>query len=421
MLDDFHERSARGLSGEAIAATLQAKFQEKIKDGLVGVFGAPPVDGLGTAGGFKIIIEDRGDIGLASLQEVGEKIVAHAGSDATGLQGLFSSFRADTPWLFLDIDRDQAKTMGLSMAEVFNMLQAYLGSLYVNDFNRFGRTWQVNVQADAQYRKEIDDIKQFKVRNNMGTMVPLGSIASVRGISGPVMIYRYNMYPAAPINGGPAPGVSSGEAITQMQQVAENQLVHAMRTEWTELAKLQLETGNTAMLVFVLAVVLVFLVLAAQYESWSLPLAVILVVPMCLLCSIAGVVIARMDINIFTQIGFVVLVGLACKNAILIVEYAKHQSLAGEPRYEATLAACKLRLRPIMMTSFAFILGVVPLVVSVGAGAEMRRTLGTAVFAGMLGVTLFGIFLTPVFYYVIQWYTESYAAGKGEEVPSDEF
>ncbi len=412
MLDDFHERrgtwysGSRGLSGEAIAATLQARFREEIKDGLVGVFGAPPVDGLGTAGGFKIIIEDRGDVGLAALQEVGEKIVDHAGSEGTGLQGLFSSFRADTPWLFLDIDREQAKTKGVSMAEVFNMLQVYLGSLYVNDFNRFGRTWQVNVQADARFRKQKEDIKQFKVRNNTGTMVPLGSIAGIREISGPAMIYRYNMYPAAPINGAPAPGVSSGEAIGRMQQVTDAQLVPAMRCEWTELAMLQLQTGNTAMYVFVLAVVLVFLVLAAQYESWSLPLAVILVVPMCLLCSIAGVAFARMDVNIFTQIGFVVLVGLACKNAILIVEYAKLQSQAGEPRYEATLAACKLRLRPIIMTSFAFILGVVPLVVSVGAGAEMRRTLGTAVFAGMLGVTLFGIFLTPVFFYVIQWFTE---------------
>ena len=410
MLDDFHKRSARGLSGEAIAAALQARFQEEIKDGMVGVFGAPPIDGLGTAGGFKIIIEDRGDVGMKALQEVGEKIVDHAGHEVAGLQGLFSSFRADTPWLFLDIDRDQAKTMGLSMAEVFNTLQVYLGSLYVNDFNRFGRTWQVNVQADAQYRRQVEDLKQYKIRNGAGTMVPLGSIASTRETSGPVMIYRYNMYSAAPINGAPAPGVSSGEAIGLMQQVADDQLVHAMRAEWTELAMLQLETGNTAMYVFVLAVVLVFLVLAAQYESWSLPLAVILVVPMCLLCSIAGVLVARLDVNIFTQIGFVVLVGLACKNAILIVEYAKRQSEQGKPRHEATLSACKLRLRPIMMTSFAFILGVVPLVVSVGAGAEMRRTLGTAVFAGMLGVTLFGIFLTPVFYNVIQWYSEWLAA-----------
>ncbi|MEI8371361.1 MAG: multidrug efflux RND transporter permease subunit [Planctomycetota bacterium] len=410
MLQDFHDRSTHGLSGDTIAATLQARFQEEIKDGLVGVFGAPPVDGLGTAGGFKIIIEDRGDMGSASLQKVGEKIVDRASHDVTGLQGLFSSFRADTPWLFLDIDRDQAKTMGVSMADVFSMLQVYLGSLYINDFNRFGRTWQVNVQADAQYRKQSEDLKRFKVRNNAGTMVPLGAISSIRQISGPVMIYRYNMYPSAPINGAPAPGVSSGEAIGLMQRVANDQLVHSMRAEWTELAMLQLETGNTAMYVFVLAVVLVFLVLAAQYESWSLPLAVILVVPMCLLCSIAGVFVAQLDVNIFTQIGFVVLVGLACKNAILIVEYAKRQSEQGKPRHEAALAACKLRLRPIIMTSLAFILGVVPLVLSVGAGAEMRRTLGTAVFAGMLGVTLFGILLTPVFYNVIQWCSEWYAA-----------
>jgi multidrug efflux pump subunit AcrB len=239
-------------------------------------------------------------------------------------------------------------------------------------------------------------------------MVPLATVASVRPASGPVMIQRYNLYLAAPINGTPAPGVSSGRAIELMENAASQEIGnnHALHLEWTELALLQLQTGNTAMLVFILAVVLVFLVLAAQYESWSLPLAVILVVPMCLLCSIAGVVVAHMDVNIFTQIGFVVLVGLACKNAILIVEYAKHQSQAGAPRHEATLEACKLRLRPIMMTSLAFILGVVPLVISVGAGSEMRRTLGTAVFAGMLGVTLFGIFLTPVFYNVIQWAAE---------------
>jgi multidrug efflux pump subunit AcrB len=409
MLDDFHHRTSPKLSGPALAARLQASFQEEIKDGLVNVFGAPPVDGLGTAGGFKLIVEDRGDSGLRALQDVGERIVGEGGQ-IPSLQGLFSSFRADTPWLYLDIDRTQAKTMGVSMTELFSTLQVYLGSLYVNDFNRFGRTWQVNVQAEANYRKQVEDIKQLKVRNLAGTMVPLGTMASVRGISGPATIQRYNMYAAAPINGEAAPGVSSGEAISAMEQVAQHDLPHSMRTEWTELAMLQLQTGNTAMLVFVLAVVLVFLVLAAQYESWSLPLAVILVVPMCLLCSIVGVVIAHMDINIFTQIGFVVLVGLACKNAILIVQYAKVRSESGATPSQATVEACRLRLRPIIMTSFAFILGVVPLVVSEGAGAEMRRTLGTAVFSGMLGVTLFGIFLTPIFYYVIQWFTEWRAA-----------
>ena len=405
MLQDFHERTAKGLSADVIARRLQEEFQSEIQGGLVHLFSAPPVDGLGTAGGFKLILEDRGDNKLRTLQETAEKIAAQA-SASDGLRGLFCSFRADTPWLYLDIDRDQAKSMGVSTSEIFSTLQVYLGSLYVNDFNRFGRTWQVNIQADADHRRRIEDLKQYKIRNQAGAMVPLGTIASVREINGPVLIQRYNMYPAAPINGEAAPGISSGEAIDLMETAAHQELPRGMKTEWTELALLQIETGNTAMWVFLLAVILVFLVLAAQYESWALPLAVILVVPMCLLFSVAGVVLAGMDINIFTQVGFVVLVGLACKNAILIVEFAKQERDAGQSRREATLAACQLRLRPIVMTSLAFIIGVIPLVLSEGAGAEMRRTLGVAVFAGMLGVTLFGIFLTPVFYYVIQWLSE---------------
>jgi hydrophobe/amphiphile efflux-1 (HAE1) family protein len=405
MLDDFHQRTGHDLTGDAIAVRLQETLQEAIKDGVVNVFGAPPLEGLGTAGGFKIMVEDRGDTGMVSLQRAADQVV-DAGNRTPGLRGLFSSFRANTPWLYLDIDRTAAKMKGVSMAEVFNTLQVYLGSLYVNDFNRFGRTWQVNVQADANYRKQIEDLQQLRVRNSQGKMVPFGTLATVRDVSGPVMIVRYNMYPAAAINGNPAAGVSSGQAIARMESAARKDLPRSMRLEWTELALLELQTGNTAMLVFLLAVVLVFLVLAAQYESWSLPLAVILVVPMCLLCSIAGVALGHMDINIFTQVGFVVLVGLACKNAILIVEFAKARRESGVPRYQATLEAVKLRLRPIIMTSFAFILGVVPLVISEGAGWEMRRLLGTAVFAGMLGVTLFGIFLTPVFYYVIQWFKD---------------
>jgi len=402
MLDDFHSRVKRHLTGEMIAAQLQAKLQKQIGEGLVNVFSAPPIDGLGTAGGFKIVIEDRGDNGADKLQEVAEKVVDQ-GNHTPGLRDLFASVRANTPWLYLDIDRAAAKRMGLSMAEVFNTLQVYLGSLYVNDFNRFGRTWQVNVQAAADFRSQIDDLKQIKIRNQQGNMVPLAGLMEVRDISGPTMITRYNLYRCAPINGSPVPGVSSGEALERMEKVTRDELPRSMRPEWTELALLQLQTGNTAMWVFLLAVVLVFLVLAAQYESWSLPLAVILVVPMCLLCSVAAVFMARMDVNIFTQVGFVVLIGLACKNAILIVEFAKAQRESGIERREATLAACQLRLRPIVMTSLAFILGVVPLVLAQGAGAEMRRTLGTAVFGGMLGVTIFGIFLTPVFYYVIQW------------------
>ncbi len=405
MLDDFHHRAKQKLTGDVIAAQLQAELQNAVRDGVVNVFGAPPVEGLGTAGGFKIVIEDRGDSGAEQLQAISTQVMS-AATETSQLQDLYCSYRANSPWLFLDIDRSAAKRMGLSMDEVFNTLQVYLGSLYVNDFNRFGRTWQVNVQAAANFRGDAEDLKKLKVRNTAGRMVPLASISEVREVNGPTMITRYNLYRAAAINGTPVTGVSSGKALELMEQAARRDLPRSMRTEWTELALLQLQTGNTAMIVFLLAVVLVLLVLAAQYESWTLPMAVILVVPMCLLCSVVAVLWANMDVNIFTQIGFVVLIGLACKNAILIVEFAKARRESGSERYEATLEACRLRLRPIVMTSLAFILGVVPLMISEGAGAEMRRTLGTAVFGGMLGVTIFGIFLTPVFYYVIQWITD---------------
>ncbi|HEY3968952.1 MAG TPA: multidrug efflux RND transporter permease subunit [Planctomycetaceae bacterium] len=401
MLADFQERTPLGLSADVIAEELEGRLQQEIQEGLINVFGAPPLDGLGTAGGFKIVVEDRGDTGVKSLQSVVDGIVGE-GKNTPGLQGLFTSFRANTPWLFLNINRTQAKAMGVSISELFNVLQVNLGSLYINDFNRFGRTWQVNVQADSDFRRQIEDLKQLKIRSDTGKMVPLGTLASVDEQSGPVLLMRYNMYPAAAINLSPADGVSSGQAIERAEAITQRGLTRSMRSEWTELALLQLQTGNTAMLVFLLAVVLVFLVLAAQYESWSLPLAVILVVPMCLLCSIAGVLLAHLDVNVFTQVGFVVLVGLACKNAILIVEFAKSRSESGVDLKQSTLEACKLRLRPIIMTSLAFILGVVPLVLGEGAGAEMRRTLGTAVFAGMLGVTVFGIFLTPVFFYVVR-------------------
>ncbi len=402
MLDDFHHRTSPELSANEIATRLETDLRAKIIDGLVNVLGAPPLEGLGTAGGFKIVIEDRGNSGLDPLQATADRIVATA-AKTPGLQSPFTSFRAETPWLYLDIDRTEAKVLGVPMSEVFDTLQVYLGSLYVNDFNLFGRTWQVNVQADQNFREQVEDLKQLRVRNDRGQMVPFNAFAKVREVTGPVLIARYNMYTSAPIICGAAPGASSGEVIQRLEQVVQKDLDWSMRYEWTELALLQLQTGNTAMIALVLAVVLVFLVLAAQYESWALPLAVILVVPMCLLCSIMAVIWEQMDVNIFTQVGFVVLVGLACKNAILVVEFARAQREAGKSRYEATIEACSLRLRPIVMTSFAFILGVLPLVVSVGAGAEMRRTLGTAVFGGMLGVTLFGIFLTPVFYYSIEW------------------
>jgi multidrug efflux pump subunit AcrB len=401
MLDDFSKRRSSALSADAISARLQSDLQAGTSNGLVHLFAAAPVAGLGTAGGFKIVIEDRGDLGMDTLQATSEKILAHA-EETQRLAGLFTSLRADTPWLNLDIDRVQAKSLGVSINELFNTLQVNFGSLYVNDFNRFGRTWQVNVQATERYRMQASNLQRMQARNGQGQMVPLTELLQVREVAGPVLIARYNMYAASAINGNAAPGTSSGEAIRFMEMATRQQLPKSMRFEWTELALLQLQTGNTAMWIFLLAVVLVFLVLAAQYESWSLPLAVILVVPMCLLFSITGVALARMDVNIFTQVGFVVLIGLACKNAILIVEYAKAQRDSGVAPFEATLEAIRLRLRPIIMTSFAFILGVVPLLLARGAGAEMRHTLGVAVFAGMLGVTLFGIFLTPVFYYVIQ-------------------
>jgi len=407
MLQGFDERREASLSSNRLADDLLAKFQAEIKDGTVGIFQAPPVDGLGTAGGFKIVVEDRGDLGLDTLQEVTDKVVQR-GNQTPEIEHVYTSFRANTPWLNLDFDREQAKTMGVSMDSIGATLQAMVASYYINDFNKFGRTWQVNVQSQPGFRSEINKLKQLQVPNSKGGMTPLSALVRVKETTGPVMVVRYNMYAAATVTANAGPGASSGQAIQALQNVTEQELkdISAMRFEWTELALLQLQTGNTAMYVFFLAVLLVFLVLAAQYESWSLPLAVILVVPMCLLCSIAGVLMAAMDINVFTQIGFVVLVGLACKNAILIVEYAKAQREAGVSRFQATLEACKLRLRPIIMTSLAFILGVVPLVIAEGAGAEMRRTLGTAVFAGMLGVTLFGVFLTPVFFYVIQWLTE---------------
>jgi multidrug efflux pump len=321
--------------------------------------------------------------------------------------GMSSVFRANVPQVFVDLNRNAAMTKEVEIHEVFETLQVFLGSLYVNDFNLFGRTWQVIVQSDMRFRDQLDDIARLKIRNQHGQMVPLGSLANIEMQNGPLVLTRYNMYPASFINGAASAGTSSRQAIDRMDQLALEYLPPSMATEWTEMAYIELLAGNTAMIVFGFAVVMVFLVLAAQYESWSLPLAVILVVPMCLLSAIAGVWITKMDINIFTQIGFVVLVGLASKNAILIVEFAKVHRQRGLGIRAATLEACRLRLRPIIMTSMAFILGVVPLLLASGAGAEMRRTLGTAVFSGMLGVTAFGIFLTPVFFYVVDWLSET--------------
>jgi multidrug efflux pump len=407
ILDDFDKRRSPELNGFAILFKLRDEFAARVKGAVVTVLPAPPVDGLGFAGGFKVMVEDRASRGPRVLEDQTERFVQKARQEP-GVKDVFTLFRADTPQLFADIDRTKVRTMGLSLTDTSQTLQVYLGSAYVNNFNEFGRSWQVNVQADQQFRDRVKDINRLKVRNVKGQMVPLGAVVDVRDASGPAMVTRYNLYPAATVNGINDLGVSSGEVIDAIDALAERTLPLSMRTEWTELTLLQVRAGNTAMYVFAMAVVFVFLVLAALYESWTLPLAVILVVPMCLLCSVAVVfAVPHMDVNIFTQIGFVVLVGLASKNAILIVEFAKAKREEGVPRWDATVEACRLRLRPILMTSFAFILGVVPLLLASGAGAEMRKTLGAAVFSGMLGVTVFGVFLTPVFFYVIQWFGES--------------
>ena len=403
-LEPFEKRRDPQLHADAIVQTLRQRLSV-IEDAMLFVFGAPPIRGLASTGGFRLMVEDRGSEGPDALQTQVENLIQR-GNQTPGLAGLSTVFRAHTPQLYVDIDRTKCKALGVPLTEVFQALQVNLGGYYVNDFNLFGRTWQVNVQADAPFRMQPEDVRRLQVRNMRGEMVPLGTLATVEDHSAPFVIVRYNMYPAAAINGNILPGTSTGQAIARLEDLARETLPASMAFEWTELTYLQIIAGNTTPFVFTGAVVLVFLVLAGQYESWSLPLAVILVVPMCILCSIAGVALAKLDVNIFTQIGFVVLVGLASKNAILIVEFAKARRESGMPRGEATLAACQLRLRPILMTSFAFILGVVPLVVSRGAGAEMRRTLGTAVFSGMLGVTLFGVFLTPVFYYVIQGFAD---------------
>jgi multidrug efflux pump len=402
--DDFDKRSDPSLSASSIVQRVSDLLEKEVPEAKASLFTPPPVSGLGSASGFKIIIEDRGDLGLEELEKQINRVIARS-RDSDKVEKLYCIFRANVPQLYADVNRAQCETMGVNPKDVFDTLQIYLGSYYINDFNRFGRTWQVVAQANGSMRNDPEKIKQLKVRNSRGEMVPLGSVLTIRQVGGPINIGRYNMYPAAAILGSTKPGVSSGEGIQEMERICREVLPPGMAYEWTEINFMQVLADKNIWnnLIFPLAVVFVFLVLAAQYESWALPLAVILVVPMCILGSLTGVFATRGDINIFTQIGFVVLVGLASKNAILIVEFAKRKREAGLSRHEATLQACRLRLRPILMTSFAFILGVVPLLLGRGAGFEMRRTLGIAVFSGMLGVTLFGIFLTPVFFNVIEW------------------
>ncbi len=405
ILDPFeHRKGNPDLSADAIQDKLRRSFMA-VQEAQVVLFGAPPVDGLGNTGGFKLQVQDKGDIGFEGLQSAVSDLV-QAGNAQPGLVGLFSSFRANQPQIYLDIDRTKVKSMGLDLNSVFDTLQIYLGSAYVNDFTRFGRNWQVNVQADSAFRARADDIGKLKVRNAAGQMVPLQTVVTVKNTSGPAAVNHYNKFTSAEINGNMAPGISSGQAIGIMEELAKKELPQRMDFEWTELTLQEIRAGNTAASVFALGTLLVFLVLCFQYESWTLPLAIILIVPMCLLAAIIGVGLCGSDNNIFTQIGLVVLIGLAAKNAILVVEFAKERQNEGLSLRDAAVEASRVRLRPILMTSFAFILGVVPLVTAAGAGAEMRQALGIAVFSGMLGVTFFGLLLTPVFFCVIGWIAE---------------
>src|SRR5579883_773751 len=395
-LKPFEERRSAELSGQAIADALNGKLST-VQEAFVLTVMAPPVNGLGTIGGFKLFVEDRADLGYDALFKAVQATTGKA-YQTPGLAGVFSTFTVNVPQLDAEIDRVKAKQEGVPLQNLFDTLQIYLGSLYVNDFNRFGRTYEVVAQADAQFRRHKEDIARLKTRNSQGQMVTLGSLLKVKETYGPDRAMRYNGYPAAEINGGPAHGFSSGQAEAMIARLAKENLPRGMEYEWTDLTYQRILAGNSAIYVYPLCVLLVFLVLAAQYESFRLPLAIILILPMCLLFAIIGVWLKGSDNNIFTQIGFIVLIGLACKNAILIVEFAKHHQDQGKSPFDAAIEACRLRLRPILMTSIAFIAGVFPLVRSHGAGAEMRQAMGVAVFAGMIGVTLFGLFLTPVFY-----------------------
>ncbi|HEJ8131200.1 TPA: efflux RND transporter permease subunit [Serratia marcescens] len=400
MLDPFKDRATPDLAASAIAGRLQAKFAD-IPDGFLGVFPPPPVPGLGATGGFKMQVEDRSGAGLESLVEH-TRILMMKATESGQVAGLMTSLDINAPQLDVVIDRTQAQSQGVSLADVFESLQIYLGSLYINDFNRFGRTYKVTAQADAAHRMQAEAIGRLQVRNAAGDMLPLSSFVTVTPGSGPDRIIRYNGYPSADISGGAAMGVSSGQAAALMERLAKETLPEGMTVEWTDLTYQQKLAGDAALFIFPLCVLLAYLILATQYNSWLLPLAVLLIVPMCLLSAMIGVWLLGGDNNVFVQIGLIVLVGLAAKNAILIVEFARSLEDEGANALEAVIKACRLRLRPIVMTSIAFIAGVIPLIFASGAGAEMRHAMGVAVFAGMLGVTLFGLFLTPVFYVLIR-------------------
>lgn len=400
-LKDFHERRELGLTAQQILQEVQGSLFE-IKEAFIFVIAPPPVRGIGNSGGWKLYVQDTRGRGLPALEQATQELAA-AANQTDGLTQVFTLFNTATPKIFADIDRVKAEQIGLTPDQVFETLQVYLGSAFVNDFNFLGRTFRVTAQADGEFRDEVRDVANLRARTSAGGMAPIGSIATFNDVTGPYRVPRYNLFPSAAVQGATLPGTSTGEAIAAMEALAAETLPDGFSYEWTELALQEKLAGNTATFVFIMAVVFVFLLLAAQYESWTLPLSIILIVPMCLLAAITGVLLRGMDNNILTQIGLVVLVGLATKNAILIVEFAKQGEEQGLSRLDAAVEAARLRLRPILMTSFAFILGVVPLVIATGAGSEMRQALGTAVFSGMIGVTFFGLVFTPTFYVVCRW------------------
>lgn len=407
-LEDPKARARRGRSVDAILSDLRKKVAS-VNDALVFVLSPPPVRGIGTAGGVKMQIQDRGGRGLEALSAATNQMVAAAATEP-GLAQVFTNFSTGTPQIYADIDRTKVRMLDVPLENVFESLQIYLGSAYVNDFNFLGRTYRVTAQADEEFRDEQSDITHLRTRSNTGAVVPLGSLVTLRRTTAPDRVVRYNLFPAADLNAATLPGFSSGQAIERLDALAAENLPPGFGYQWTDIAFQENQEGDVALYLFPLCVLFVFLALSAQYESWSLPLAVILIVPLCLLCAIFGVWMRGLNNNILTQIGFVVLVGLACKNAILIVEFAKAEEDAGRNRFEAAVEACRLRLRPILMTAFSFILGVLPLVFATGAGSEMRRDLGTAVFSGMLGVTLFGLLLTPVFYVLLRRFAQTSAS-----------
>jgi len=409
-VDPYDKRAKQGLSSDKILSELYRRLGT-IQDAFIIVIAPPPVRGIGTGGGFSMMVQDRRGRGTSVLQKAAYDLIGAANAEP-GLTQVYTTFNANTPQLFVDVDRTRAEMLKVPLDNLFRTLEVYLGSAYVNDFNLFGRTYRVTAQADGPHRMDREDIARLRTRSSSGEIVPLGSVVRFRDVTGPDRVPRYNLYQAVEVDGNTIPGFSSGQAIDVMERLAKRILPDGISFEWTNLTYQQIQAGNTILYLFPLAVLFVFLVLAAQYESWLLPLSIILIVPMCLFSALWGIYMRGMDNNILTQIGFIVLIGLASKNAILIVEFARQLEEEGKDRYEAAIEACRLRLRPILMAAFSFILGVTPLLLATGAGSEMRQAIGTTVFYGMVGVTAFGLLFTPVFYVLVRGLALRYQASK---------